>query len=75
MSIVISEESAREALKAMPTEVLVCFYSISKYHEKYKFTLWVVEELEERRTPKESLNEIDKEIQDFYDALLTQEDL
>lgn len=75
MGIVITEDSARETLKVMPTEVLVCFYSISKYHEKYKFTNWVVEELEKRRTPRESLNEIDSEIQSFYDALINQDNL
>lgn len=75
MGIVISQESAREALKAMPTEVLVCFYSIAKFHEKYNFVTWVVNELESRKVPRVSLNDIDSEIQDFYDALINQDDL
>ena len=72
---IITQESAISAFKDMPNTVLITLYSISKYHEKYNFTSWVLAELETRGFKKDSLVDIDYHFSEFYNMLINQDGL
>lgn len=73
--VAITEESARDALQFMPPSVLICIYSISKFHQRFHLTQWTMDELTSRGFDQADLPQIDGEFTSFYEMILNQEDL
>lgn len=71
----IAEKETKEILKDFPTEVLITIYAIARYHEKYRFTAWVMAILKSRGVENKDMNEFDENFKGFYYDLLNQEDL
>ena len=71
----IVENEAKAILKDFPSEVLITLYAIGTYHEKYRFTGWVMEILSKRGVDKADMQVFDENFKGFYYDLLNQEGL
>jgi hypothetical protein len=72
---ILTRKSVEAEIVNTPAEVLVTFYGIAVYHEKYRFAMWVLDELQRRGVDKTEIKKFDDNFQEFYGALLTQNDL
>jgi hypothetical protein len=71
----ITEIETKEIFKTFPNDVLVTLYGIAMFHEKYIFAKWVNETLNERGFVPGQLQMFSDQFTDFYNDLLSQNDL
>lgn len=69
------EAVLKQNLKQTITHQLIMLYSISKYHEKYHFTQWVLDELLQRGLSKKDVDGFDEHFSKLYDRLINSETL
>lgn len=73
--VFITKEVFKDFAKDAPNTSLVILYSLSRYHEKYNLTQWVMEELSARGFTKDAMGDFDTNFSNFYDQMLKQDDL
>ena len=66
----LQEEPIRKQISELASAQLVMLYSISRYHEKYRFTQWVLEELITRDFTEFDIQAFDNNFSEFYNSLL-----
>jgi hypothetical protein len=62
-------------ISTMPSATLVTLYCISKYYDKYRVTGWLLKALEKRGFTKEDMADFDENFTNFFEQMITQQDL